>query len=181
VNGASSDLRWCIFGADFGDSEGAAIVIPIPSGCRVWIATGHTDTRRGMQGLAFRIQEQLKRNPHASDLYILRRRRGDLVKVLWHDGLGLSLYAKRLDRGKLIWPLATEGVVSILAAQMAYMLERIDWRNPQMTWRSRSTGSERPVVRDIRKTWGHLHFRVPRFAENMIAFVSRLCPRMSPR
>ena len=48
---------------------------------------------------------------------------GDLAKVLWHDGLGLSLYAKRLDRGKFIWPSATEGVVSISAAQMAYMLD----------------------------------------------------------
>jgi transposase len=122
------------------DPEGAAIVIPIPSGSRVWIATGHTDMRRGMQGLALQIQEQLKRDPHAGDLYIFRGRRGDLAKVLWHDGLGLSLYAKRLDRGKFIWPSATEGAVSISAAQMAYMLEGIDWRNPQLTWRPKSAG-----------------------------------------
>jgi transposase len=44
---------------------------------------------------------------------------GDLAKVLWHDGIGLSLYAKRLDRGKFVWPSAKEGVVSISAAQMA--------------------------------------------------------------
>jgi hypothetical protein len=63
------------------------------------------------------------------------RRRGDLAKILWHDGGGLSLYAKRLDRGKFIWPSAKEGVVSISAAQMAYMLEGIDWRNPgSSTW-----------------------------------------------
>jgi transposase len=53
------------------------------------------------------------------------------VKILWHDGLGMSLYAKRLDRGKFIWPSASDGAVSISAAQMAYMLEGIDWRNPQ--------------------------------------------------
>ena len=53
---------------------------------------------------------------------------------------GMSLYAKRLDRGKFIWPSATDGVVSISAAQMAYMLEGIDWRNPQLTWRPRSAG-----------------------------------------
>ena len=70
-------------------------MIPIPSGVRVWIATGHTDMRRGMQSLALTVQETLKRDPHAGDLYIFRGRRGDLVKILWHDGLGMSLYAKR--------------------------------------------------------------------------------------
>jgi transposase len=82
-------------------------MIPIPSGVRVWIATGHTDMRRGMQGLALTVQESLKRDPHAGDLYIFRGRRGDLAKILWHDGIGLSLYAKRLDRGKFIWPSAS--------------------------------------------------------------------------
>jgi transposase len=70
-------------------------MIPIPSGVRVWIATGHTDMRRGMQSLALTVQESLRRDPHAGDLYIFRGRRGDLVKILWHDGLGMSLYAKR--------------------------------------------------------------------------------------
>ena len=77
---------------------------------------------------------------HAGDLYIFRGRRGDLAKVLWHDGIGLSVYAKRLDRGKFIWPSASDGAVSISAAQMAYMLEGIDWRNPQLTWRPKSAG-----------------------------------------
>ena len=54
-------------------------MIPIPSGVRVWIATGHTDMRRGMQGLALTVQESLKRDPHAGDLYIFRGRRGDLA------------------------------------------------------------------------------------------------------
>jgi transposase len=119
--------------------EGAGAAM-IPSGGQVWIATGHTDMRRGMQGLALQVQESLHRDPHAGDLYIFRGRRGDLAKILWHDGIGLSLYAKRLDRGRFIWPSATEGAVSISAAQMAYMLEGIDWRNPQLTWRPRSAG-----------------------------------------
>ena len=67
---------------------------------------GAHDMRRGMQGLALQVQEQLKRDPHGGDLYIFRGRRGDLAKILWHDGVGLSLYAKRLDRGKFIWPSA---------------------------------------------------------------------------
>lgn len=102
-------------------------MIPIPSGVRVWIATGHTDMRRGMQSLALTVQESLKRDPHAGDLYIFRGRRGDLVKILWHDGLGM-------------WPAASAGAVSISAAQMAYMLEGIDWRNPQLSWRPQSAG-----------------------------------------
>jgi transposase len=115
-------------------------MIPIPFGVRVFIATGHTDMRRGMQGLALQIQESLKRNPHGGDLFIFRGRRGDLIKILWHDGIGLSLYAKRLDKGRFIWPSVVDGAVAITAAQMGYMLEAIDWRNPQHTWRPQAAG-----------------------------------------
>ncbi len=59
---------------------------------------------------------------------------------LWHDGLGLSLYAKRLDRGRFIWPSSDGGSVAITPAQMGYLLEAIDWRNPQQTWRPTSAG-----------------------------------------
>jgi transposase len=115
-------------------------MIPVPSGVRIWIATGHTDMRRGMQGLALQVQEGLKRDPHAGDLFLFRGRRGDLIKILWHDGIGLSLYAKRLDRGRFIWPSVTDGAVAVTAAQMGYMLEAIDWRNPQHTWRPQVAG-----------------------------------------
>jgi len=57
------------------------------------------------------------------------RRCGDLVKILWHDGIGLSLYAKRLDKGRFIWPSAKGEPVAISAAQMSYMLEGVDWAN----------------------------------------------------
>jgi transposase len=115
-------------------------MIPIPSGMRVWIAAGHTDMRRGMQSLALQVQEALKRDPHAGDLYVFRGRSGSLIKILWHDGIGISLYAKRLERGRFIWPSATTGVVSISISQLAYMLDGIDWRNPQHTWRPKAAG-----------------------------------------
>ena len=115
-------------------------MIPIPSGVRVWIATGHTDMRRGMNGLALQVQQALKRDPHAGDLFVFRGRRGNLVKVLWHDALGMSLYAKRLERGKFIWPSPADGVIVITPAQLAYMLEGIDWRHPQRTWRPEAVG-----------------------------------------
>jgi transposase len=60
---------------------------------------------------------------------------GSLVKILWHDGIVMSLYAKRLERGRFIWPSVTSGIVSISASQLAYRLDGIDWRNPQHSWR----------------------------------------------
>jgi transposase len=65
---------------------------------------------------------------------------GSLLKAVWHDGLGLSLYAKRLDRGRFVWPQTVDGVVALTAGQMSCLLEGIDWRNPQQTWRPQSAG-----------------------------------------
>lgn len=115
-------------------------MIPMPSGMRIWLATGITDMRRGMQGLALQVQQGLKRDPHAGDLFVFRGRRGDLVKILWHDGLGFSLYAKRLERGRFLWPSPADGVVAITPAQLGTMLEGIDWRHPQRTWRPTVAG-----------------------------------------
>jgi transposase len=96
--------------------------------------------RRGMNSLALLVQEGFERDPHGGDLYVFRGKSGKLIKVLWHDGLGMSLYAKRLERGRFIWPSATAGVVSISSSQLAYLLDGIDWRNPQHTWRPASAG-----------------------------------------
>jgi transposase len=79
-------------------------MIPVPGHFRVWLAVGRTDMRRGMNGLALQVQEALKRDPHAGDLYVFRGRGGDLVKIIWHDGIGMSLYAKRLEKGRFIVP-----------------------------------------------------------------------------
>ncbi|MCA6120118.1 IS66 family insertion sequence element accessory protein TnpB [Bradyrhizobium sp. WSM 1738] len=115
-------------------------MIPIASGVRVWLATGHTDMRRGMNSLALLVQEALHRDPHGGDLYVFRGKSGKLVKILWHDGLGMSLYAKRLERGRFLWPSSADGVVTITPAQLGYLLEGIDWRMPQRTWRPQAAG-----------------------------------------
>ena len=115
-------------------------MIALPTAVRVWIAAGHTDMRRGMQSLALQVQEGLKRDPHAGDFYVFRGRSGSLIKILWHDGIGMSLYTKRLERGRFIWPSATSGVISISTSRLAYMLDGIDWRNPQHTWRPTAAG-----------------------------------------
>ena len=73
--------------------------------------------------------------------FCFRGRRGDLVKILWHDGVGMSLYAKRLEAGKFIWPVSQGGTaVQISAAQLGYLLEGIDWRNPRWTQRPAKAG-----------------------------------------
>src|SRR5262249_33241566 len=101
-------------------------MIPVPPGVRVWRSVGGRDMRRGMNGLALQVQESLGRDPFAGDLFVFRGARGDLVKILRHDGLGLSLYAKRLERGRFVWPSTSKGSVAISAAQLVYMLDGID-------------------------------------------------------
>ena len=76
----------------------------MPQGSRVWLATGHTDMRKGFDGLALIVQETLKRDPHCGHLFVFRGRRGDLIKRLRWDGQGLCLFAKRLERGRFLWP-----------------------------------------------------------------------------
>jgi len=110
-------------------------VIPIAPNIRVWLATGHTDMRKGMNSLALLVQEKFSRDPHAGDLFLFRGTRGDKIKAIWFDGIGMSLYLKRLERGTFIWPQPVDGVISISAAQLGYMLSGIDWRNPVHTVR----------------------------------------------
>lgn len=72
--------------------------------------------------------------------FVFRGRRGGLIKVLWHDGQGLCLFAEGLERGRFIWPSPADGVVTITLAQLGYLLEGIDWRMPQHTWRPQAAG-----------------------------------------
>jgi transposase len=115
-------------------------MIPIPAGTRVWLAAGVTDMRKGFDGLALRVQEVLKRDPHCGHLFVFRGRRGDLVKLVWHDGQGMCLFAKRLERGRFIWPSTVGDAVTITPAQLGYLLEGIDWRAPQHTYRPQLAG-----------------------------------------
>jgi len=115
-------------------------MIPVPAGVRVWLACGHTDMRKGFDGLAMLIQETLKRDPHDGQLFVFRGKRGDLIKLIWHDGQGMCLFAKRLERGRFIWPSTIGEAVTITAAQLGYLLEGIDWRAPQRSYRPEIAG-----------------------------------------
>lgn len=115
-------------------------MIAFGSGVRVWLATGHTDMRRGFNSLALQVQETLKHDPHGGHVFVFRGKRGDLIKILWHDGQGACLFAKRLERGRFIWPSVVDGAVAITPAQLGYLLEGIDWRAPRRTWRPQAAG-----------------------------------------
>jgi transposase len=108
-------------------------MIWLPAGTRVWIAAGVTDLRRGFTGLSALVQLTLQQDPFSGHVFVFRGRRGDLIKVLWWDGDGLCLFAKRLERGRFVWPQAREGTVSLTRAQLSMLLEGIDWRAPVRT------------------------------------------------
>ena len=115
-------------------------MIPVPSNTRVWLAAGVTDMRRGFATLAAQAQETLELDPYAGHLFVFRGRRGDLVKVIWWDGQGACLFSKRLEKGRFVWPSAKGGKVALTAAQLAMLLEGIDWRVPARTWRPLTAG-----------------------------------------
>src|SRR5947199_9211962 len=103
-------------------------MIPVPSGARVWLAAGHTDMRKGFDGLALMVQETLRRDPHGGHLFVFRGRRGGVIKVLWQDGQGMCLFSKRLERGRFLGPSPAGGGVTITAAPLGYLLEGSAWR-----------------------------------------------------
>lgn len=108
-------------------------MIALPTGTNIWIAAGVTDLRRGFTGLSAVAQTALEQDPYSGHVFVFRGRRGDLIKLLWWDGDGLCLFAKRLERGRFIWPKAENGAVSLSRAQLSMLLEGIDWRRPVRT------------------------------------------------
>jgi transposase len=90
--------------------------------------------RRGFDGLAALAQSALEQEPFSGHVFVFRGRRGDIVKLLWWDGQGMCLFAKRLEKGRFIWPQAQSGSVSLTPAQLSMLLEGIDWRMPVRTW-----------------------------------------------
>jgi transposase len=114
-------------------------MIALPAGTKVWLAAGVTDMRRGMYGLAALVQTALNENAYSGQVFVFRGRRGDLIKVLWWSGDGMCLFAKRLERGKFVWPQASSGTVYLSSAQLSMLLEGIDWRRPQRTWQPQLT------------------------------------------
>lgn len=115
-------------------------MIPVPANTRVWLAAGVTDMRKGFNGLSALAERVLAADPYCGHLFVFRGRRGDLIKVIWFDGQGACLFSKRLEKGRFVWPSPADGKVSVTPVQLAMLLEGIDWRTPQRTWRPLTTG-----------------------------------------
>jgi len=98
-------------------------MIPVPVGTRIWLAAGVTDMRRGFSSLAAQAESALGQDPYSGHLFVFRGRQGDLIKVIWWDGQGSCLFAKKLEKGRFVWPAAAEGKVAMTPAQLAMLLD----------------------------------------------------------
>ena len=98
------------------------MTIPLPSGARVWLATGHTDMRKGFDGLAEVVRAFLGHDPLSGSLFVFRNRSAQRVKVLWYDRDGLAIYYKRLERGTFRFPSGDDKAVAIDGGQLLRLL-----------------------------------------------------------
>lgn len=127
---------------------GSTLTLPIglavaAAGTRIWLAAGVTDMRKGFDGLAALVQAQLAEDVFSGHIFVFRGKRGDKIKLLWWSGDGMCLFAKRLEHGRFIWPnptTVTSGRVHLTCAQLAMLLEGIDWRRPERTWKPTLAG-----------------------------------------
>ncbi|MFO6428056.1 IS66 family insertion sequence element accessory protein TnpB [Escherichia coli] len=107
-------------------------MIPLPSGTKIWLVAGITDMRNGFNGLAAKVQTELKDDPMSGHVFIFRGRSGgSQVKLLWSTGNDCACLTKRLERRRFAWPSARDGKVFLTQAQLAMLLEGIDWRQPK--------------------------------------------------
>ena len=100
-----------------------------PTGAvRVMMATRPVDFRKGAEGLAALVREEMAADPFSGAVYVFRAKRADRVKLIFWDGTGVCLFAKRLEDSVFRWPKAQDGVMHLTAAQLSALLEGLDWR-----------------------------------------------------
>jgi transposase len=100
-----------------------------PSGnVRVLVATKPVDFRKGAEGLAALVRETMKADPFSGAVYVFRAKRADRVKLIYWDGTGVCLFAKRLEDGGFRWPSVQDGVMRLSAAEFSALLEGLDWK-----------------------------------------------------
>jgi len=103
-------------------------VIGLAGTVRVLVATRPVDFRKGAEGLAALVREQMQADPFSGAIYVFRAKRADRVKLIYWDGTGVCLFAKRLEDGKFRWPSVQDGVMRLSAAEFSALLEGLDWR-----------------------------------------------------
>ncbi|HEY5128061.1 MAG TPA: IS66 family insertion sequence element accessory protein TnpB [Bradyrhizobium sp.] len=106
-------------------------MIAVPAGVRVFIATKPVDFRKGGDGLAALVRETLGHDPFSGTIYVFRSKRADRVKMLVWDGSGLVLFWKRLENGAFKWPPISDGVMRLTSAQLAALIDGMDWSRLQ--------------------------------------------------
>jgi transposase len=100
-----------------------------PTGAvKVMVATKAVDFRKGAEGLAALVRDEMKTDPFSGTVYVFRAKRADRVKLVFWDGTGVCLYSKRLEDGKFQWPSIRDSVVRLTSAQLSALLEGLDWR-----------------------------------------------------
>lgn len=100
---------------------------------RVMVATEPVDFRKGAEGLAALVREAMGADPFSGTVYVFRARRADRVQLIYWDGTGFCLFAKRLEDGRVCWPTIEDGVVRLSAAQLSALVEGLDWRRVRET------------------------------------------------
>lgn len=114
------------------------MVIQIAAGTRVYLACRPVDLRKGFDGLTAQVATVLQDDPFSGHLFVFRGKRGDYLKLLYWDGSGLCLFAKRLEDGEFRWPKIQDGVMRITSAQLGALLEGLDWRRVHQARRTRT-------------------------------------------
>jgi len=102
-------------------------MLTISPAIRIYLATGATDLRRSIDGLAALVRQRFELEPTSGHLFLFRNRRGDRVKVLVWDAGGFCLLYKRLERGTFAWPAADdEARVELHSRDLLLLLSGID-------------------------------------------------------
>ncbi len=114
-------------------------MISLGPAARVLVATKPVDFRKGADGLAAVAKEALGQDPFAGTVIVFRARRADRIKIIVWDGSGLVMLWKALDEGAFKWPPITDGVMKLSAAQLAALLDGLDWTRVHPPRRRRPT------------------------------------------
>ena len=98
---------------------------------RVMVATKPVDFRKGADGLAALVRETMAADPFSGAIYVFRAKRADRIKLIFWDGTGVCLLAKRLEDGEFRWPRIGDSVMRLSAVQFSALLEGLDWKRVQ--------------------------------------------------
>ena len=102
--------------------------LAFPPSTKIYLSLAPCDMRKGFDGLSAQVRNILQLDPFSGAVFLFRGKRGDRLKALVWDGSGLCVYAKRLERGKFVWSRAHEGALRLSAAQMAMLIEGLNWK-----------------------------------------------------